>query len=86
MYTYLFHRRINDGSFHLAHEKKETALPGLFGFNQKPHHKVLNQNANESSLDLRISQLLNIAKSQVIKNFLYCLYGSSEKIQMFCIQ
>ena len=67
VYTYLFHRRINDGSFHLAHEKKETALPGLFGFNQKPHHKVLNQNANESSLDLRISQLLNIAKSQVIK-------------------
>merc|ERR1719278_224025 len=64
VYTYLFHRRINDGSFHLAHEKKETALPGLFGFNQKPHHKVLNQNANESSLDLRISQLLNIAKSQ----------------------
>ena len=68
MYTYLFHRRINDGSFHLANEKKETALPGLFGLNRRPHHERLDQNANESSLDLRILQLLNIAKSQVMTN------------------
>ena len=71
MYTYLFHRRINDGSFHLAHEKKETALPGIFAFNQKPYNERSNQNANESSLDLRISQLLNIAKSQVMKNHFF---------------
>ena len=66
VYTYLFHRRINDGSFHLAEEKKETVLPGLFSLNRRHYQGKLSQNESESTLDMRISQLLKIAKSQVM--------------------
>ena len=64
VYTYVFHRHINDGSFHLAEEKKEKQLPGLFESNQL-HKAYISPNANDSQLDLKISHLLDIAKLQV---------------------
>merc|ERR1712018_310773 len=64
VYTYLFHRHINDGSFHLAEEKKERTLPGLFQLNSHPNHEKFSKNGSESHLDMRISQILNLAKSQ----------------------
>ena len=63
-YTYVFHRHINDGSFHLAEEKKEKILPGLFGTNLFAGEGV-KSNINESQLDVRIAQLLSVAASQV---------------------
>ena len=73
VYTYVFHRHINDGSFHLAEEKKEKQLPGLFESNQV-HRTNISPNTNDSQLDLKISQLLDIAKLQVqIKKTEYIL-------------
>jgi len=31
VYTFVFHRKLNDNSFHLAEQKKERLIPGLFG-------------------------------------------------------
>ena len=66
VYTYVFHRHINDGSFHLAEEKKEKQLPGLFESNQVYKANV-SHNTSDTQLDSRISQLLDIAKLQVQK-------------------
>ena len=30
VYTYIFHRHVSDGSFHIEKEYKNTILPGLF--------------------------------------------------------
>ena len=67
VYTYVFHRHINDGTFHLAEEKKERILPGLFGTNAFAKAGKISNN-NESQLDTRISQLLSVAALQVKKN------------------
>ena len=66
VYTYVFHRHINDGSFHLAEEKKQKKLPGLFGTsNSGSNGNTVIHASNDSQLDVRISEILNIAASQV---------------------
>ena len=66
VYTYVFHRHINDGSFHLAEEKKQKKLPGLFGTaNSGSNGNTGVHASNNSQLDVRISEILNIAASQV---------------------
>ena len=52
VYTYIFHRHLNDNSFHLAEEKKVKILPGLFGLK------------NDSLIDARIGNILIEAESQ----------------------
>ena len=49
VYTYIFHRRVYDGTFHIAYENKDLILPGLFGAK------------NETLLDQRISELMQVA-------------------------
>ena len=53
VYTYIFHRRIYDGTFHIAYENKDLILPGLFGAK------------NETVLDSRISELLDVAERRL---------------------
>lgn len=53
MYTYIFHRRVYDGTFHIAYENKDLILPGLFGAK------------NETILDSRISELLEVAERRL---------------------
>ena len=53
MYTYIFHRRINDGTFHIAYENKDLILPGLFGAK------------NETVLESRIFELMQVAERHV---------------------
>jgi len=62
VYTFVFHRHLNDRSFHLAEEKRNKILPGLFGSGgskavQRPTH-------NESLMDARIDKILQIAEEQ----------------------
>ena len=66
VYTYVFHRHINDGSFHLAEEKKQKTLPGVFKTSNSGSNGNTGVHAsNDSQLDVRISEILNIAAAQV---------------------
>jgi hypothetical protein len=49
VYTYIFHRRVYDGTFHIAYENKDLILPGLFGAK------------NETLLEQRIAELMLVA-------------------------
>ena len=49
VYTYIYHRRVYDGTFHIAYENKDLILPGLFGAK------------NETVLESRIAELMLVA-------------------------
>lgn len=53
VYTYIFHRRIYDGTFHIAFEHKDLILPGIFGAK------------NETIRDNRLNELLEAAGRHV---------------------
>lgn len=56
VYTYIFHRHVSDGTFHIADEKKDRLLPGLFD------PEVGN---NATVIDLRIAEVLDVAANQL---------------------
>ena len=61
IYTYIFHRHISDGSFHIGKEYKTPILPGLFDDISK----------NSSILDNRIDEILDAASMHVPNSFFH---------------
>ena len=57
VYTYIFHRHISDGSFHIGKEYKTPILPGIFDDISKNPASLL----NSSILDNRIDEILDAA-------------------------
>jgi hypothetical protein len=59
VYTYVFHRHVADGSFHVASETKKNVLPGLF---DGPGH---GGGGGDAVLQEKAAELLRIAMEQV---------------------
>ena len=62
MYTYVFHRHVSDGSFHIENEFKTPILPGLFD-------EVAYKNA--TVLDERITDILEAASLHLPNSFFH---------------
>ena len=62
VYTYIFHRHVSDGSFHIENEFKTPILPGLFD-------EVAFKNA--TILDERITDILEAASLHLPNSFFH---------------
>ena len=67
IYTYIFHRHISDGSFHIGKEYKTPILPGIFDDIYKNPTSLL----NSSILDNRIDEILDAASMHLPNSFFH---------------